>query len=41
METWADDAGRLDKAEEEWETMRAEVENPNLRDFDKLLERRR
>ena len=39
METWADGANRQDKQDEEWDALRAEVENPNLRDFAKLLEK--
>ena len=39
METWADGANRRDKSEEDWDALRAEVENPNLRDFEKLLEK--
>ena len=39
METWADGANRRDKLEEDWDGLRAEVENPNLRDFQKLLEK--
>ena len=37
METWADGANRRDKLDEGWSALRAEVENPNLRDFEKLL----
>ena len=39
METWADGAKRQDKAEEDWVALRAEVENPNLREFKTLLEK--
>lgn len=39
METWADGANRQDKAEDDWVSLRAEVENPNLREFEKLLEK--
>ena len=38
METWADGANRADKADEDWHVLRADVDNPNLRDFEKLLE---
>ena len=36
---WADGANRVDKMDEDWDSLRAEVENPNLRDFEKLLEK--
>ena len=39
METWADGAHRQDKAEEEWDALRCDVQNPNLHDFQKLLEK--
>lgn len=39
LESWADGAGRLDKADEEWHALHAAVENPNLRDFKQLLEK--